>query len=422
MKLYHSHTLFLLKSVVFLSMLNAASFFTTVESPADFLLPFKVQLMYVPLWGTYATFLGQLISYNLASIILEFHRLSLTAVEAKIKGPSSLPTADGEEDFSSAREEESKQDEEDRATSTVSEKKNEERYQGQSSTCLATTQFAGIIPYCDNRWGVRPLAQKLVFVTAVCVAVPLLVTGSIMTSYFSKLEGILNEIIDMGNVSVKMTNDHSVFSVMAALMDQAISLNEPLQYLGHGLMVCFLFLSVVFAPVFLISLLLVQWYLPLTTSTRRKLNLAVRWVFSWQGTEIYIIATIVGAWQMDDLASYMTSSVCWAFDPLIEFLSRNGWINHAQCFGIEGNVGGGAIALFVGCVLLYIMLSFVSSAQKQKKCEEELLALVSTAAKSGNQSPGKQDTSRAKEIVEAIDLLPVLFTDKFSWLLKEAES
>ena len=125
---------------------------------------------------------------------------------------------------------------------------------------------------------------------------------------------------------------------------------------------------------------------------------------------------------MDDLASYMTYSMCWAFDPVIGFLASNGWVAHAQCFGMQGNVGGGAIALFFGCALLYIMLSFVSSAQKQKKCEEELLALVSTAPKSGNQTPAKYDSARTKEIIDAIDLLPVLFTDKFSWLLKEADS
>lgn len=396
-------------------MLNVAAFSTSVQSPPGYLLPFKVQLMYVPHWGTYSTFLAQLISYNLAYVILEFHKLSVAAVEAKIRGPGSLPTEEGDEDFSSTRQEESTEDTEQQIASTDGEKK-QEIFDGRL-TCLSDTQFAKIIPYCDKLWTVRPLAQKLFFMTACCIAVPLLFAGSITTSYTSKLEGILNDLLEMKDVSVEMTNDHSVFSVMGALLNQATTLNQPLHYFGHGLMLWFLFLSVFVAPVMVIAFLLVQWFVPLTSSTRRKLDVLIRCVFSWQATEVYIIATIIGAWQMDDLASYMTSSLCYAFDPLLDFLAQYGWISHSQCFGVHGDVGGGALALCLGCALLYMMLIFVSSARKQTKRQEDFLALVvATAADNGKPS----DAKRAKELIDDIDLFPVIFTDRFSWLLQEA--
>ncbi|GAX09566.1 hypothetical protein FisN_16Lh261 [Fistulifera solaris] len=333
--------------VVLLGMLNTASFFTSIESRPDYILPFKLQLMYVPLWGTYATFLGQLISHIIAGAILDFHHLSLRDAQSKIKGPGTVPTLDGREDLSSNRDEEEIQDEGHHHDVSASDEKKREDMHRRESSCLATTLFTSGTPSGNKRIAVRPLGQKLLLTMAV-VSVVLSCAGSVMTSYYSNVEGILNDIMALEHVILKMTTDHSVFSVMGVLLDQAASLNQPLQYLGHGLMLWYLLFGVVFAPVFLISVLLVQWLLPLTDATRRKLDLVIQRVLSWQATEIYIVATIAGAWQMDDLAYYMTSSMCWAFDPLIEFMAQNGWISHAQCFGVQGNVGGGGIALSKG--------------------------------------------------------------------------
>jgi hypothetical protein len=402
-------------------MLNTASFFASIESRPDYILPFKLQLMYVPLWGTYATFLGQLISHIIAGATVDFHRLSLRDAQLKIKGPGTVPTLDGGEDVSSNREEEEKQDEGHQQDVSASNEKKEEEMYHRGYSCLATTLFTSGIPSGNKLLAVRPLGQKLLLTIAV-VSVALLCAGSVMTSYSSNVEGIFNDIMAMEHVVLKMTTDHSVFSVMGVLLDQATSLNQPLQYLGHGLMLCYLLFSVVFAPVFLISLLLVQWLLVLTESTRRKLDLVIRRVLSWQATEVYIVATIAGAWQMDDLAYYMTSSMCWAFDPLIDFMAQNGWISHAQCFGMQGNVGGGGIALCCGCTLLFFMLNFIISAQKQKERESELLALASVIKKSGNSAADGHGAALSKETIDAIDLFPVLFTDNFSWLLQEEKS
>jgi hypothetical protein len=384
-------------------------------------------MLVVPLWGLYANMMAQLLSQVTSHAIIYYHRrvVKAAAREHDMQNPPlEAPAKEAPEDEEEiAMEPSGDRKEADGptptstpipppipATAPAADASDEPE-------CLFHHAF--VRPHrveCDKlrlRPGVNPV------LICVCIGlVTLVLVGCIANSISFEFLGIVGLAVESGQDFNEARSDYSIISIANLLMDEARFLGTAKDKIGMASISSLLVLSTLLVPLFQAFFLLVQWFYPLRRESRGKIGTTVEILQAWQYMEVYLVAVIVGAWQIGDVSEFLVNSYCEdlqdAFSELVfyDLISPE----DAQCFKVQASVEAAAYILIPASVCLDLLNVFVSKAvgqytrDKQNETRQEPLV---------DATVDKEDIADPRS---SIHPMPVLFTDRFRWLLRSEQS
>jgi hypothetical protein len=395
-------------------------------------------MLVVPLWGLYANMMAQVLSQITSHAIIYYHRRVVKAASRE----HDMQNSTHEE-----HPEEAPDDEEEIAMEPSGDGKETKNptplktpvtppipTTAPASVHVATSRtisaadasdepeslfhHAFVRPHrieCDKlqlRPGVNPVL--------ICVwigLVTLVLVGCIANSISFEFLGIVGLAVESGQDFNEARNDLSVISIANLLMDEARFLGTAKDKIGMASISSLLVMSTLLVPLFQAFFLLMQWFYPLRRESRGKIGTTVEILQAWQYMEVYLVAVIVGAWQIGDVSEFLVNTYCEDLTDAFSELVFYGLISpeDAQCFKVQATVEAAAYILIPASVLLDWLNFFVSKAvgqytrDKQNETREPLV-----------------DTMADKEVIadprSRIHPMPVLFTDRFRWLLRSEQS
>merc|ERR1712048_234696 len=175
--------------------------------------------------------------------------------------------------------------------------------------------------------------------------------------------------------------------------------------------------TVLIVPLMQSLALLRQWYSPSTGDEKIKMAIIIEILQAWQYAEVYLIAIFVASWQLGPISEFMINSYCESLKDTLGELVYYGILKaeDAQCFSVESTINGGSYILAIGAILLSITTTFVNKAIVQYFRDvrnEERLQKRSAWDSESDAESGDQKTTTTR-----VQPVPVLFTDKFRWLM-----
>mmetsp|Transcript_5858 Transcript_5858/g.16690 ORF Transcript_5858/g.16690 Transcript_5858/m.16690 type:complete len:1343 (-) Transcript_5858:136-4164(-) len=386
---------------IFVIVVCIAAFRVTISSPEVGFLPegfYSVDLLVVPLWGLYSNMTAQLVSQVSSHFIIHYHRRIVEKATATLEAhDNSLPAIPKEgEQTSHAVEDESDSDQE----------------------LLRTRQFSR--PHRDSRETliVRDWVAPAMLIFTILTSI-LVITGCFLPSFSLEILGMIGIAVESGKEFQPAITNHSVFSIVSLLFDEAKFLDTTSGYIGITILCCLFLGTVLLSPILQSIGLLYQWFVPLGRKKRSRLSILNEILQAWQYIEVYIIALFVASWQLGPVSEYMFNVYCGSLEGFFAQLVQYGLIEEtdAQCFSVQGSLEPGSLTLVLAAVWLALLNSFVTKATRQCDFEQKRATYnhnaVAIEQASSPNSPAEASVEKLK-----IRHLPVLFTDSYRWLLR----
>jgi hypothetical protein len=392
-------------------------------------------MLVVPLWGLYANMMAQLLSQITSHFVIYYHRrvVKRAAREHDMhNSPLEVPpeeAPDDEEEIAMEPSGDGKEAEAPTPTrSPITPTTAPASVPAAATTSISAANgsdepeslfhHAFVRPHrveCDKlqlRPGVNPV------LICVCIGlVTLVLVGCIANSISFEFLGIVGLAVESGQEFNEARNDLSIISIVNLLMDEARFLGTAKDKIGMASISSLLVMSTLLVPLFQALFLLLQWFYPLRRESRGKIGTTVEILQAWQYMEVYLVAVIVGAWQIGDVSEFLVNTYCEDLTDAFSELVFYGLISpeDAQCFKVQASVEAAAYILIPASVLLDWLNFFVSTAVGQYARDK----LNET-----REDP-HVDMMPDKEVIadprSRIHPMPVLFTDRFRWLLRSEQ-
>jgi hypothetical protein len=250
----------------------------------------------------------------------------------------------------------------------------------------------------------------------------LVLVGCIIPSFSVEVLGMVGIMVESGQGFKQATAEHSVFSVINMLFQQAAFTGRTADYIGLGSLSALLIMTVLLVPMALAVVLLYMWICPLSTRRRYRCEVLLETLQAWQYADVYIVSVIVASWQLGPVSEFMVNAYCGSLEETFAQLVFFGIMNEedAQCFKVNSKVEDGTFVLAAGAVLLALLNTFVMRAvgqyfrdkENEARRGQDLAKLEALSVDSGALSP--EEVTQAEK---GINPIPVLFTDTFRWFL-----
>eukprot|EP00536_Pseudo-nitzschia_multiseries_P000119 jgi/Psemu1/233300/estExt_Genewise1.C_20293 len=380
---------------IFVLVISIAAFRISIESPDTSYLPnnfYAIEMMVIPLWGLYANMIAQLLSQVTSHVIIHYHRLIAPVNDLCVGESTAKPT------LKAATEEKI----------SLSTHQFSRPHRGETEKLFVRSYVNNILPFCG---------LSLVIFIAV---------GCILPSFALELFGLVGVAVEFGQDFEEATVNHSVFSVIKLLFDQASYLGTAKDYIGLIVLSVLFISTILFVPIIQTITLLRQWYFSSTVTEKRENAVRLEILQAWQYLEVYLVALFVSSWQLGSVSNFMINAYCKNLEDTLAQMVYFGVLNErdAQCFSVTSDINNNAFFLVAGAVLLSFLSSFVFKATFQYFRDLEN-SFEGTNESSSNCLDGasqyddrteKDDTGVASNIRP----VPVLFTDTFRWLLNSS--
>jgi hypothetical protein len=401
---------------VFVMIVTVAAFRVQVQSPPLDFLPddlYQLDIMVVPVWGLYANMLAQLLSQFTSHFIIAYHRLvvynaqKVVESERKTRAVQRLDQEKGL-GYGGSHVNEGAHVQQDVDDLTRKDQQDDDRY--------SLSKHAFTRPH-------RGESQKLVVksgvnmgvVIASLISIGLVAAGCGTPAVSFDYQGLVGLAVESGQNFEPAIEHISVFSLAKMMIDQARFLDTTKDMIGMLSVSTLLIFSTLIVPITLVAILLCEWFTCLNRATRRKLRSTAEIFQAWQYIEVFVLAVLVGAWQIGDLSTLLFDDYCGgSLGGTLSQLVSFGLIKQddATCFQIRTALEPGAFILVFAGVLLLLLGSFVSKAVSQRDRDENRFDMGMYASR---HLQSAQDGEKAS--IEKITPIPVLFTDQFRWLL-----
>jgi len=435
---------------IFVLVISIAAFRISIESPNTSYLPnafYAIEMMVIPLWGLYANMIAQLISQITSHVIIYYHRKTMSRATYLLKqrflridiSPASIEGQDldahddnvgshaniiireGQIDFTSSVEDISNR----QSTKRSVAESTKEQYS------LSTYQFSrphrGETEKLVARGYVKNLLLFSAFTIVVCV-----ITGCVLQSFSLEFFGIVGVAVEYGQDFEEATFNHSVFSVIKLLYDQASYLGTTKDYLGLTVLSALFVSTILFVPIIQSITLLYQWFSYSTVNQKQKTAARLEILQAWQYLEVYLLALFISSWQLGPVSDFMINAYCKNLEETFAQMVYFGILKEedGQCFGVSSRIGHNTFILLAGAILLAFLSSFVSKAVVQHLHDQARQGLqiqgkddrinmfpdeISTKSSSDDEMPDSG-------IIANIRPVPVLFTDSFRWMLNASNA
>jgi Paraquat-inducible protein A len=284
---------------------------------------YSIDLSVVPKWGLYANLTAQIISQISSHIIIHFHR---RIVEVSSKLNQNIPELVNTD--TALLDDEG------------SEVENVREYPVKLNFASVTLEFSND-RLCDHAFR-RPhrgeldklvprrmVGPGLVFLTISCTV--LVVFGCILPSYSVRALGIVGILVESGQKFASADTKFSVLTTIQLLFNQAKLTGTAADFVGLGSLSIIMLFSVLIAPIVQSSVLLIQWFVPLTRKRRYRIMMFLEILQAWQYAEVYLLAIIVGSWQLGPISGqFLEQSIKFFLWPLLTFHSDHSRRVHDQ--------------------------------------------------------------------------------------------
>jgi hypothetical protein len=397
---------------IFVLIVSIAAFRVSIQSPSVDFLPegfYTVDLLVVPLWGLYANMIAQLISQVSSHFIIYYHRRVIKAALQQIEQHNvirSIETAALTDEDGSASVDDSKV-----ITKRVD-----------NIDSLKDHAFARPHRGEKDRLIARSGTSFALGLSAFALVV-LVIFGSILPSFSLDVLGLAGIAIESGQEFRDASKQHSVFTVIALLFEEARFLGTVKDYIGLGTLSIILILTVLVVPIVQAACLLRQWFVEMDNRRRWWLSVAIETLQAWQYVEVYLASIIVAAWQIGPVSEFMINDYCGGVRRTLSMLSFYGIIDaeDSQCFRVQAGIEDATFILAAGAVILAVMHSFVMKAvnQYERDCSEISVLLEETSKLPVLDSFTNEEVEAARR---SITPPAVLFTDTFRWTLRREDA
>ena len=394
---------------------------------------YSIELLVIPKWGLYANMTAQLISQLSSHFIIHYHRRIVRQATGEDVAPS-VPIVT-HTTTTLMDDEENEIGENDFQAPVAKSLK------GGSNVDVTGSDAAGEATkdrLCDHTFRrphrgeadklvVRRFVSPILCVTAATLCV-LVVLGCFLPTYSIDALGMVGVFVETGQGFSAADTEYSVISTMQMFFDQAKLTGTAKDYIGLGSLTILVVLTVLVVPVVQAGVLLLQWFDPLTKKRRYRLSIVLEILQAWQYAEVYLLALLVGSWQLGPLSEFMINPYCESLRGIFAELVYYGLLKDedAQCYRADVNVEPTFYVLLVGALLLALVNMFVMKAASHYFRDEDGKAkLIETATLSdlGALEAHEDDTVSGALIDDnAIHPVPVLFSDRFRWFLCREDS
>jgi hypothetical protein len=404
---------------VFVMIISIVAFRVSIRSPSQSFLPddlYRVDLAVVPVWGLYANLTAQLLSQLSSHVIIHYHRRVERKAQNEVKDePNESLIENGTKEFESEASWTLK--DVPLKSSTTEMTDDDGTTQDEAVEALRSHAFGRPHRGEAEKLHVRRGVNILVVVVAVVLTVMLLL-GSLLPSFSFDVQGLAGVAVEAGRNFEQAKDEHSIISIAQLLMDQARFVDTAKDYIGTTSIAVLLVLTALIVPVLQTCALVVQWFYPMTHGTRRRVESVVEVLRAWQYMEVYVISIVVGAWQLPEVSSFLIGSACDGLQSTFAELVFYGFIEaeDAQCFKVDAAISSGSYVLIAAAVLLAVMNTFICKAVGQVEYFSKFRELFAAHGSLHRKELALEE--REPVPVDDINAVPVLFTDRFRWLLR----
>jgi hypothetical protein len=267
---------------------------------------------------------------------------------------------------------------------------------------------------------VRRGASSLLVLGAASASV-LVVMGCVLPSFSLEIMGMIGVVVESGQQFDEARTEHSVFTIIQLLIEQANFTSRMADFAGLGSLVGLLIFSVLIVPIVQSFVLLYLWFRPLGAKRRRRLAIAVEVLQAWQYAEVYLLSVIVASWQLGPVSDFMINTYC---DNLKEAFAQMVYYGilkdeDAQCFRVETRIENASYILAAASVALALLNTFVMRSVTQYFRDVDSRTIEVSKLTPGRDGEEVEDLQQA---IQRIKPVPVLFTDAFRWLLTREDS
>lgn len=254
--------------------------------PEDF---YSLDLLVVPLWGLYANMIAQVISQVSSHFIIHYHRSIVSAARVErsqrttVASPSNAIQAQQKGTISRVSIEVGPGSND--STSDTSPQK----------VRLHRHQFSRPHRGETEKLIVRSWVDKLILIGTFCLIVAVII-GCSVPSFSLEILGVIGVAVESGQNFEDATTQHSVFTVIQLLFEEAQFLGTVGDYFGLGALSMLFIFTVLLVPIIQSLALLRHWFSPATREEMKRMSVVVEMLQAWQYAEVYLIAIFVASW------------------------------------------------------------------------------------------------------------------------------
>jgi len=379
---------------IFVLIICLAAFRVSANSPSDLaFLPegfYSLDILVVPLWGLYANMIAQLVSQLSSHFIIHYHRkIAERARDDYLQSNGNYLL--------------------------------ESREELDQKVLLRTHQFGRPHRGEEEKLVVRTWTNHVVIFLMILM-IACIISGCIFPSFSIEIFGLLGVAVEAGQEFNEAQTDHSVFTVIKLLFEQAKFLGILKNYIGLGSFSVIFTLTVLVIPILQSIALIGSWFIPMTKKQRIRLSILIEILQSWQYAEVYVIAIFVASWQLGPISSFMVNSYCGSLDGFFSELVFYGIVKNedAQCFSIKPSIEEGFFILAIGSILLVLLNGIISKATMQYFRDQDEVTKQSQIQERASKLECAEEGQEGKDnsLESSIHPPPILFTDAFRWLLE----
>ena len=264
---------------IFVIVVCIAAFRVSIESPDVAFLPeglYSVDLLVVPMWGLYSNMTAQLVSQISSHFIIHYHRRIVNDAVESLKQQQQQEEHDNEN----------------------SNKNNNNDDDEESSTKYLLRTHAFSRPHRDSSAKlllIRNWVSHAIIIVAISLAI-LVTVGCLLPSFSLEILGLIGIAVESGQEFQPATTNHSVFSIVTMLFEEAKFLDTVGDYIGISILSCLFLCTVMIIPILQSICLIYQWFVPLATKQRTRMSIVNEILQAWQYIEVYLIALFVASW------------------------------------------------------------------------------------------------------------------------------
>lgn len=274
---------------IFVLVISIAAFRVSIQSPDKSYLPddfYSVEMMVIPQWGLYANMIAQLISQLSSHVIIYYHRQIVMKANERFSREDVIVSS---VESQSSRSRVSLDD----SPGAGSVRSGFDKRQ--VPTSLSRHQFSRPHRGETEKLVVRSFIGKFLVLAAFIFTV-LVVLGCILPSFSLEVLGLVGIAVEFGQDFEDATIDHSVFSVLKVLFEQASYLGTTKDYIGLGALSVIFVSTILLVPIVLSIALLRQWFMSSTIDRKRTMSYRIEIMQAWQYLEVYLVAVCVTSW------------------------------------------------------------------------------------------------------------------------------
>ena len=297
---------------VFVLVICIAAFRVSIESPDTSYLPedfYSIEMMVIPLWGLYANMTAQLVSQLTSHVIIHYHRRivamvslekSSQAVSRSTSGPSSSASIPVENSQMQVyrRDLEKADSIQSVSLASIPMERNEPN-KGQDAELVESLRkhhFSRPHRGETEKLVARNYVDKVLFLSAISLII-LVIIGCSLPSFSLELFGLVGLAVEFGQeFQTEATVQHSVFSVVKLLFDQANYLGTARDYVGLIVLSILFISTLLFIPMIQSIGLLRQWYRTTTITQKQRAAVRLEILQAWSYLDVYLLALFVTSW------------------------------------------------------------------------------------------------------------------------------